>query len=215
MEAFWRVFSFWRPSTKNAVPSQRKCDNELLETNCAVLTGPPSSGKTTVLRCLQAQGHLVSGDSTRALIARETASGRSAQEFRFGEDFQPRVLQAMKDAQESLNKTDRIFLEYALPCNIAFHRTEGRELTSGLANAAASYRYAAVFIFDPLPWTVDTERVEDAEYQRTVHKHLDAVYRELRYQPVHVPVLDAHERVAFIMKHVKSIVPKITTCRSI
>lgn len=165
-----------------------------IETNWTVITGPPSSGKTTLLELFTSEGHRTSADSTRQLIADVVASGRDAEEFRFADDFQPRVLEAMAAAEDRLDPQERAFLEYALPCNIAFHRTEGLELTEGLAEAARRSRYAAVFILDPVGWENDDQRVEDAEYQAAVHQHMFDVYRELGYEPISVPPVSPDER---------------------
>lgn len=162
--------------------------SEQIETNWVVVSGPPSSGKTTTLELLATQGFATSPDSTRQLIADVAAAGRDPEEFRFADDFQPRVLDAMAAAEARLDPTVTTFLEYALPCNIAFHRTEGLDLTPGLADAARRYRYREVVILDPVEWTSDEQRVEDAEYQTAVHQHLLSVYRELGYDPIRLEV---------------------------
>ena len=168
------------------------------ETNWVVITGPPSSGKTTLLKLFEGDGERVSHDTTRQLIADEAARGRPASEFRFAPDFQPRVLDAMASAQRRLDPTQRVFLEYALPCNIAFHRTEGRSLTPGLAAAAREYKYAHVFILDPVGWENDSQRVENSAYQTTVHQHMQDVWREHGYTPVRVEATSPSERKAKI-----------------
>lgn len=168
-------------------------------THWVVITGPPSSGKTTLLSEFADLGEQISADSTRQLIAHVVASGRDAEEFRFADDFQPRVLEAMAAAEDALDPNRRVFLEYALPCNIAFHRTEGLELIPGLAEAAQRSRYEAVFILDPLEWKNDDQRVEDAEYQAAVHQHMFEVYRELGYEPIAVPVMSPSERRDFVL----------------
>ena len=169
-----------------------------VENKWVVITGPPSSGKTTLLDLFTADGERTSADSTRQLISDVVASGRDAEEFRFADDFQPRVLEAMEAAEDRLDPNKPAFLEYALPCNIAFHRTEGLELTEGLAEAARRSRYAAVFILDPVGWENDEQRVEDVEYQTAVHRHMFDVYRELGYGPIAVPPLSPTERHAFV-----------------
>lgn len=168
-------------------------------TEWVVITGPPSSGKTTLLNLVDGCGFPVSHDSTRALIAQVIGEGRDAEEFRFADDFQPRTLEAMSAAEDLLDPATRTFLEYALPCNIAFHRTEGLELTPGLANAAVRWRYAHVFICDPLPWVGDEQRVEDETYQRQVHAYMGDVYRGLGYSPVAVPPLSPTDRLDFVL----------------
>ncbi len=166
----------------------------MIETDWVVITGPPSSGKTTLLNLFAEAGNPVSHDSTRQLIADVTAAGRDAEEFRFADDFQPRVLEAMSAAEHRLKPSDRVFLEYALPCNIAFHRTEALELTPGLAEAATRFHYAAVFILDPVGWETDEQRVEDAEYQAAVHQHMWDVYREHGYEPIRLEAVSPTER---------------------
>ncbi len=159
-----------------------------------VLTGPPSSGKTTLLSLFADAGERTSSDSTRQLISDVVKGGRTADEFRFADDFQPRVLDAMAAAEARLDPAELTVLEYALPCNIAFHRTEGLPLTAGLSDAAVRYRYSDVFILDPVGWHSDAERVEGEEYQTQVHAHLFDVYRELGYDPVEVPAVSSAER---------------------
>ena len=169
-----------------------------VSTDWIVITGPPSSGKTTLLNLLAMAGHTTSGDSTRQLIADVVASGRDAEEFRFADDFQPRVLEAMLTAEQRLDPEKPAFLEYGLPCNIAFHRTEDLPLTPGLAEAARAHRYATVFILEPVGWQTDSERVEDEEYQQAVHGHMFEVYKELGYDPIAVPAISPEERLAFV-----------------
>jgi predicted ATPase len=165
-----------------------------IETQWVVITGPPSSGKTTLLNLFAAAGESTSADSTRQLITDVVASGRDAEEFRFADDFQPRVLEAMLAAEQRLDPKERVFLEYGLPCNIAFHRTESRPLTVGLAEAAIAHRYEHVFILDPVGWENDAQRVEDAQYQAAVHRHMFDVYREFGYEPTALPAVSPAER---------------------
>lgn len=178
--------------------STQASENGPIQTKWVVITGPPSSGKTTLLELFADAGERTSADSTRRLIASVTAEGRDAEEFRFADDFQPRVLEAMAAAEAELDPGRRAFLEYALPCNIAFHRTEGRELTPGLAEAAMRYRYSDVFILDPVGWQSDAERVEGEEYQAAVHQHMFDVYREHGYDPIRVPAVTPTKRYGLV-----------------
>ena len=108
----------------------------------------------------------------------------------------------MLRAESVLDPLHRTFLEYALPCNIAFHRTEKLDLTAGLAEAASRFRYRQVFILDPLPWQSDAERVEGEEYQQAVHRHMHDVYAELGYEPVRLPAITPQERLEAVIANV-------------
>ena len=166
-----------------------------VETNWVVVTGPPSSGKTTLLECFGADGFITSGDSTRALIARVVEEeGRTAEEFRFAPDFQSRALAAMAESERALDPMDQVVLEYAMPCNIAFHRTERLEVPDELRSAALEFRYRTIIVLDPLDWAADSERVEDQDYQLEVHRHLLAVFLELGYAPYRLPALPIEDR---------------------
>lgn len=172
--------------------------HDRIQTKWVVITGPPSSGKTTLLKLFADAGERTSPDSTRRLIASVVAEGRDAEEFRFADDFQPRVLEAMAAAEAEVDPNERAFLEYALPCNIAFHRTEDRPLTPGLAEAAMRYRYADVFILDPVGWQSDAERVEGEKYQLAVHQHMFDVYREHGYDPIRIPAVSPTKRYGLV-----------------
>ncbi len=173
-----------------------------IDTRWVVLTGPPSSGKTTLLELLAEAGMTTSADSTRRLIAQVAAEGRDPEEFRFADDFQPRVLEAMLAAEDALDPDEVTALEYALPCNIAFHRTEWLDLTDGLAEAARKHRYAHIFICEPVGWSTDAERVEDEIYQQRVHRHMYAVYEELGYEPIRLPAVSPADRRQLVLDHI-------------
>jgi len=165
-----------------------------IETDWVIISGPPSSGKTTLLGLFEEAGENTVPDAVRAMINRVVASGRDAEEFRFSDDFQPMAIASMHGSEQSLDPDTRHFLEYGSPCNIAFHRTEDRPVPPELAASSVEFRYHAVFILDPVGWQRDDERVENAEYQATVHGHMWEVYRELGYEPIRLPAVPPKQR---------------------
>ncbi|RZV45779.1 MAG: hypothetical protein EX269_09025 [Acidimicrobiales bacterium] len=93
-----------------------------------------------------------------------------------------------------MDPADRYVLEYGSPCNIAFHRTEGRPVPPELTASSIAFRYHAVFILDPVGWKRDDQRVENAAYQAAVHRHMWDVYRELGYDPIRLPAVSPKAR---------------------
>lgn len=166
-----------------------------IETDWVIISGPPSSGKTTLLHLFAEAGEQTVPDQVRAMITREVAGGRDAEEFRFSDDFQPMAIAAMHNSERTLDPSERRVLEYGSPCNIAFHRTEGRPVPRTLQASSQEFRYRAVFILEPVGWRRDSERVEDEEYQATVYSHMWEVYRELDYYPIGLPAVPPEHRL--------------------
>ncbi|RZV45778.1 MAG: hypothetical protein EX269_09020 [Acidimicrobiales bacterium] len=66
-----------------------------IETDWVIISGPPSSGKTTLLGLFAEDGENTIPDAVRAMITRVVATGRDAEEFRFSDDFQPMAIAAI------------------------------------------------------------------------------------------------------------------------
>lgn len=62
------------------------------------------------------------------------------------------------------------------------------------------YKFQKIFLLEFLPfYHQDPERREDGEKAREIHYHLEQVYQEFGYQPVHIPVLPAAQRALSIL----------------
>ena len=70
---------------------------------------------------------------------------------------------------------------------------------------ARTYRYACVFYFEPLPYQQDAVRVEDGEMAVKLDVCFRQAYKELGYEPVHVPVMSIAERGDFLVRHLREL----------
>lgn len=71
------------------MPKFRKINNS----KWYVITGGPSSGKTTVLRELEKLGYIIYSEAARVFIDKEMKGGKSLEEIRRNEaEFQRKVL---------------------------------------------------------------------------------------------------------------------------
>jgi predicted ATPase len=171
-------------------------------TNWYVITGGPSSGKTTTVNLLSQRGYKTTIEHARHYLDTQRADGRSIEEIRKNQkEFQLGVLEMQIDQEESLTPNDTVFLDRAIPDARAYYRfldlPEDKRLTDALSKAS----YKKVFILDRLPLVPDYARTEDEAAQKRIHELLTEVYRTLPFPIVQVPVLAPEARVDFILKN--------------
>lgn len=171
-------------------------------TNWYVITGGPSSGKTTTVNLLRERGYKTTIEHARHYIDTERITGKTVEEIRANQLLFQRGVFDMQIAEEgSLSPDDTVFLDRAIPDARAYYRflslPEGQKLTDAIQ--AASYK--KVFILDPLPLAKDYARTEDESAQLTLHRLLSEVYESLPFPVVHVPVFPPEERVNFILQN--------------
>ncbi len=171
-----------------------------------VVTGPPSSGKTSLIAALEAMGHRVVAETARAHIAR---LDRTAAEIAADRGLQAEMQQSIARLQHAVElglDTERtLFLDRALPDSLAYFRALGLP-ERDLLERSRTFRYARVFVLEPLQLRRDGLRFEDQEQAQALSRRLVAAYRELDYELVSVPaftgrtVAEAVEaRLAFIL----------------
>lgn len=170
--------------------------------NWYVITGGPSSGKTTTVNLLQARGYATTIEHARHYIDTRRVTGRTVEEIRRNQrEFQRSVIDMQIEQEASLDRNARTFLDRALPDALAYYRLLKIEPDPDYLALLHRVTYGRIFVLDLLPLAPDYARNEDREAQAAIHALLLAVYRELGYEPLSVPVLSAEARVDFILAH--------------
>jgi len=189
----------------------------LTPTNWWVITGGPSTGKSTLLERLSKRGYQITEEAARQIIDEEMARGKTLEEIRRDElVFQERALRRKEEIEDNLQPDDLVFLDRGIhgdtfayvalsdlvdkenPKYRSFE-TYPREVVSVLKR-----RYKGVFLLDRLPYQKDYARSEDDHQAKMVNPLLSAFYRHFGYEPVIVPVLPIAERIQFVLNHVRS-----------
>ncbi len=169
------------------------------QTNWHVITGTVSSGKSTLIDQLADRGFQTVPETGRQYVEREMVKGRTIDEIR---ENMAAIQIAIKDMQleieHGLRANDVLFLDGAVPGSLAWYRVFGLNPNEILPECF-HYRYASVFILDPLPFKENGARDGDADKVGYLDEWLTRDYTALRYSIVRVPVLSLHERLAFVL----------------
>lgn len=170
-------------------------------TNWYVITGGPSSGKTTTVDLLRARGYTTTIEHARHCLDLKRIQGQTVEEVRGRRlQFQRGVLDMQLEQEASLDPEETVFLDRALPDSLAYCRFLGLEPDPRLLHALKRVSYRSVFILDLLPLAPDYARTEDVAAQRRIHALLTEVYQDLPIPVVTVPVLSPADRVAYILE---------------
>jgi predicted ATPase len=171
-------------------------------TNWCVITGGPSSGKTTTVNLLRDRGYNTTIEHARHYIDTMRVAGETVADIRQNQlVFQRAVLEMQIEQEAALAPADLIFLDRALPDALAYYRFLHLPIDQKLTDAIASASYRMTFILARLPLIRDYARTEDAMAQREIHRLITEVYQALPFPVVHVPVMPAEDRVELILSH--------------
>lgn len=144
-----------------------------------VITGAPSSGKTTLLHELQQRGYAVVPESAREVLT----SGEFDESL---SDVQT-LIEERQQAKEQLIPPDQVVvLDRALPDSLAYRRLGGMG-TSDLRALIHPERYATVFLCGFGQHIADGIRKDDTERAREIERLLREVYLELGCRVIELP----------------------------
>lgn len=181
---------------------EEKKDAKNITTNWYVITGGPSSGKTTTVELLAGRGYKTTIEEARHYIDTLRANGGGLEDVQgHQKDFQRGVLGMQIEQENALSPDDIVFLDRAIPDALAYYRFRYLPLDKTLTDALANVFYKKIFILDPLPLVHDYARTEDDTQQHRIQALLNEVYHQLPFPVVHVPVLPPEERVDFILNN--------------
>ena len=173
------------------------------QTNWYVITGGPSSGKTTTVNLFKARGYNTTIEHARHYIDSERVNGRTVEEVRKNQKkFQLEILEMQIAQENKISHGDIIFLDRAIPDALAYYRFLNLSVDKELLEALSNACYKKVFILDCLTLVKDYARTEDEAAQKKIHVLISEVYESLPFPVIHVPVLPPEERVDFILKNI-------------
>lgn len=170
-----------------------------IKTNWHVITGAPSSGKTTLIKLIEKQGYRILPEPARGYIEQELAKGLTIKEVQ--KDL-PALNKAIAnfhlEIERQLPTSETIFMDRGLPDCLAYHRIHGMNPNELLPDCFF-HQYRSVFILEKLPFQQDGVRYEDDQCAEFHQYWVFKDYRSLGYDPISVPILPPETRLSFIL----------------
>lgn len=196
--------SFDCKEKQGPVSSRYGRHGHMSETNWYVITGAPSSGKTTLLKELEELGYRVIHEVARAFIEMELEQGRTLGKIRADkETFENRVLYTKIAIEERLPKDQVIIFDRAIPDSIPYFALAGLD-TKGVIEKSPRHRYKKVLVLDRLPYAKDQARIEDRETAARLDRELEASYRMLGYEVKRIGVMPVQDRLRFVLQEIEN-----------
>jgi len=161
--------------------------------NWYVITGGPSSGKTTIINELSKLGFHTIPEAARLLIDREMTNGKSLGQIREDElEFQEIFLKMKIEIEGKAPKDKTVFLDRAIPDSIAYYEFWGFNAKE-LKELCKEKRYNKIFFLEQLPFKKDYARVENEEEANRMSEFFFKVYADLGYEIIRIPAMSVGE----------------------
>ncbi|MBP6913484.1 MAG: ATP-binding protein [Candidatus Levybacteria bacterium] len=173
--------------------------------NWFVITGGPSSGKSTTIRLLSRKGYVTTQEIAREFIESQFKLGLSMTEIRKDQlGFQMQILALQMKLEEGLASGQITFLDRSIPDIMAYLIFRTCPIPDAYVKIyeASKHNYKKVFILDSLSFEEDPVRVENAKEAEEIRLLLEKSYKDLGIDIVKVPVMGEEKRVSFILEHV-------------
>lgn len=168
--------------------------------NFFVFTGGGGTGKTTVMRYLQACGELTVDENIRAVIREQVATGGSAVPWIDAKACcDMTTARDIADFDRLRDETQRVFFDRGL---MDMYGANGVPPSPTLVEALGDRRYNnRVFVFPPWReiYATDSERREDWSRMEAVFEQVLQTLPALGYAPVVVPTGPPEERASFVL----------------
>lgn len=173
------------------------------KSNWYVITGGPSSGKTTVVNELAKLGFLTYPETARLFINGEIKKGKLIKEIRENEaEFQKKVLKMKIEIEKLAPKDKIVFFDRAIPDSIAYYQICGLDPKEVL-KFCKKKRYRKIFFLEQLLFKNDYARVEDGKTVKKLNKLLKASYNKLGYKIINIPAMLVKDRVKKILGEIR------------
>ncbi len=178
-----------------------------------VITGGPGTGKTSVIRQLEAAGYFCFHEIIRTMTFAAKKVGQKdtmvSNPLAFVNDplaFNRRLLEGRtRQYEQAAHRSEAVvFFDRGIPDVLAYMDYFGQDYGAAFTKASREFRYDAVIVIPPWEsiYISDNERLESFEEATEIHRYLEATYLGLGYQPLYIPEGSVEKRTLVIEEFV-------------
>ena len=180
--------------------------------NWHIITGGPSSGKSTTIDAIAELGHPTVPEAALAIINEGLDQGLSLEEIRGDEEaWQAKILARMRANEAAADPEADTFFDRGVHDGVAYFRAKGLPVPEIWQAVAGTKPYKTVFLLEPLPTFEQSyarSATEDLDFTRRITDITYDVYAESGMEPIRVPYMPVRERAAFMLSHLQ--LPQVT-----
>jgi predicted ATPase len=177
----------------------------MIQTNWYVITGAPSSGKTTLINHLAKAGYQTAPEVAREYINGLLASNHTLDELRQNNwKLQRGILALVLKRERRLPPDELIFFDRGTPDSLGYFSYYQLK-SDQIIPSCQRTQYKKLFFCHQLPLEYDSVRVEDSISAQQIGQHIYEAYKRLGYELVELPAVPVQERLDIIFSHINHI----------
>ena len=171
-----------------------------------VITGAPSTGKTSLIHKLQQEGFICIPEISREIVSQQIAIEGEALPWKNLAAFSKQVAVLRKAQFINATKNSTHFFDRGLIDVVAYMNIDKLEIPEFISDFLNKNKYHSTVFITPIWEEIfenDRERKENIEQAILIEKQLKKCYQSFGYDIIEIPKLSIEERVNFIISHIK------------
>ena len=164
-----------------------------------IVTGGPSSGKTTLINNLEAKGYCCHHEISRAIISKHNITS-ARKDFDFEQEVFNLRLKQFLSSSEKLQFFDRSIID-----GLAYMNVNHVKIPEYFIKQITNNRYHCDVFFTPFWETIytrDDQRLESMEKAQKISNAIKNIYDSFNYNIIELPKVSVDDRTDFILSKI-------------
>lgn len=171
-----------------------------MKNNWYVITGAPSSGKTTTLSLLKKEGYTITHETARQYYESQLQLGLTNQQIRANpQKLQDNIFTLQVQLESSLDPQQELFLDRAIPDSFAYYDFLKLTMPPAFPMLKKTLFYRHIFFLEPVPFQSDAVRTESPQEALEISECIYRHYAELGLPLTRIPLMPREKRVEYIL----------------